>query len=335
MNKINNRPATSRPFFIQDADGVINEVNLTPKEFRETYEVGSSAVKKQRGRTGDNLPWARELSGLSDKRTTSGASLVHVEAARITDISLEDATSIKRYLPRSLTTDFQVNLRTAVDEVLSETLWLHHKAHEANENTDTPIWLDVYEGWITQRDVVDFARTKESADEIANDSWDDICTAVNELTTELSNEEHNKVIAWSRTRSRNIFDIRAAGQDGTFIRNQGVLGRLETLDAVGSDAVTRSNKVRVESGGLVHWIEADDIHNCYGPTEAELERKEFVDHCKQVAKDMGITYGPHCPVKTAELVKWSNVAGIRTTAKQVDRYSTGTFESCYNSMKPA
>ena len=317
------RSATPRPFFIKNADGAVEEVSMTPAEFREVYGVGSSAVKKPRGRTGDGLQWSKDPEGFGDKRTASGNALIDTQVERLEDVSLADATSAKRYLPRSLSDDDKLDLKMLVDaEVADQASKYADEMDILNKNKDD-LWFDPNDGWVSSGDTVDYNKTKDSALEISEESWPNIKMNLEEQFSHLSTEEYNKVLNWARSRSRNAFNIRKAGAEGEmYTQRMGAVDRLRALEETGSDQLTFGDKIEVRSGGMSTWVDQEDFEAILAGelTSKQKAHNDWLSGLKKSAEEAGIKYGNHDPEAIDFLVEdWKNTPTNKRMFKTEER----------------
>ena len=290
------RSATPRPFFIKNADGTVEEVSMTPAEFREAFGVGSSAVKKDRGRTGDGLQWSKDPEGFGDKRTASGNALIDTQVERLGDVSMADATSAKRYLPRALSDEDKLTAKLMVDDEIADAALKFEEENTQLVGINADEWFDARDGWVNKYDHTDYDKTKETAFELAETAWPNIKRNLEENFSHLSNEEFNKVLQWARSRSRNAFSIRKSGpggefkgtEDSKYLQRLGAVDRREQLMSDGTDQVKRSEKVAIRSGGITKWVDPKEIDN---PTKThwtkEQVRKNY-DDIEALYKKYGI-----------------------------------------------
>ena len=273
---------------------------MTVAEFRKTYGIGESAAKKPRGRTGDGLQWSKDPEGFGDKRTSSGNPLIASKTEKLTDVSLEEATANRRYIPRKFSDEDKRALKLLVDDEMVKVI--RKMEDELPGDIFENEWIfDPFEGWVNKNSRVDFDRTKEQARLVSEESWPMIKAAIDEKFGHLDPEEYNKVLLWARSRSRNAFDV----QKGEVKQSFGALHRQRAINEGGSGQ-TASDKIPVKSGGKTYWFSKDEyealLKDGIDPKKEAWYKQ--LREWKQDALDRGITYGNHDPEKVSLVKKY-------------------------------
>lgn len=201
------RTAKARSWFIQNKDGSVEEISLTPKEFQEQFGVGVSGSKKERGRTSDGRQWSKTGEF---KEFKSGAA--KLDAKPVDPTTLEYSTTRAR-LPK-------------IDAAMTDKL---------EDAVDGPVYEVASDR--VQNSFVDYPETADTAASIGDEAWPKIYPAVQEIIKDLPVEKQNTILQWARNRSRMVWgkmDVYGKGEDITpHVQIPSVFDRVDYKEATG------------------------------------------------------------------------------------------------------
>lgn len=238
-----------KPFYIKNADGSVEEVQMTIPEFVQQFGANANTAKRAagKGQLPDGRAWSR-TGDFTDARAKTGETVVKEQEAFIENPLNVQHVKGTRMSWKGMSETKRREIEKTVDELMRDELGL------VPDRPDR--FIDDEGVQILRPDdtigITLFDETRALQDKIAEGVWPKIVNALEPYKSE-GPEFYNKLMQWAKNRSTKVFGFH---KDGKMI-SPGVEARLGGAQIGGA----RKFKKYIEDNPEYKWIEnikADD-----------------------------------------------------------------------------